>query len=250
MKQFVNYLLDWQKNVFQRLTILLTIIISGILFTIPAVATGLYEMPSLQTINHNWIVDEAEVISRATENTINRTLEELTDQTDNQVRIVIIRRLDYGETSSSFAIALFKKWFPIPQEQVNKVLLVLDTLTNDAAIITGDKIKPLISDDIANSIVSETLMLPLRNGNKYNQSLLNTSNRMFAVLSGQPDPGPPAIVDNRQLEPNFPKAEDIDQGNAIAWVVGLLIAATIIPMATYYIYQINQTSSDGQDNLS
>ncbi|MEH2389151.1 MAG: YgcG family protein, partial [Nostoc sp.] len=29
------------------------------------------------------------------------------------------------------------------------------------------------------------------------------------------------------------------------WVVGLLIAATVIPMATYYIYQINQPSSNG-----
>lgn len=245
MKQRTNYLFNWQKDVFQKLIILLIIIISGMLFTTPVVATGLYEIPSLPAVYHNWIVDEAEVISRATESSINSALENLTDQTDNQVRIVTIRRLDYGETSSSFTIALFKKWFPTSQEQENKVLLVLETLTNDAAIITGDKIKPLMSDDIANSIISETLMLPLRNGNKYNQSLLNTSNRMFAVLSGQPDPGPPGIVDSVQLEPNFPRAEDIDQGNSIAWVVGLLIAATIIPMATYYIYQVNQTPSDG-----
>ncbi|MHC5729121.1 MAG: photosystem II repair protein Psb32, partial [Nostoc sp.] len=41
------------------------------------------------------------------------------------------------------------------------------------------------------------------------------------------------------------KAEETNQGNATAWVVGLLIAATVIPMATYYIYQINQPSSNG-----
>jgi uncharacterized protein len=48
-----------------------------------------------------------------------------------------------------------------------------------------------------------------------------------------------------QVEGTYKKAEETNQGNATAWVVGLLIAATVIPMATYYIYQINQPSSNG-----
>ncbi|MEM7714385.1 MAG: YgcG family protein, partial [Cyanobacteria bacterium P01_A01_bin.68] len=32
---------------------------------------------------------------------------------------------------------------------------------------------------------------------------------------------------------------------ATIWVVGLLIAATVIPMATYYIYLAIQPSSEG-----
>lgn len=50
-----------------------------------------------------------------------------------------------------------------------------------------------------------------------------------------------------QVEGTFKTAEETnkDKGNATAWVVGLLIAATVIPMATYYLYQVNQPSNNG-----
>ncbi|MFM8009184.1 MAG: YgcG family protein, partial [Dolichospermum sp.] len=44
-------------------------------------------------------------------------------------------------------------------------------------------------------------------------------------------------------EGTFTKAEDTDKENATVWVVGLLIAATVIPMATYYIYQVFQPAT-------
>ncbi len=90
-------------------------------------------------------------------------------------------------------------------------------------------------------------MAPLRDGDKYNQAFLDASDRLVAVLSGEPDPGPPQIVEKVQVEGTFGKTEAADKGNAIAWVVGLLIAATVIPMATYYIYlAVQPSSSDGQ----
>jgi uncharacterized protein len=76
---------------------------------------------------------------------------------------------------------------------------------------------------------------------------LDVSDRIVAILSGKPDPGPPEIVDNIQVESTFASSEETakERGNSTAWVIGLLIAATVIPMATYYIYQVNQPSSDG-----
>ncbi|MDJ0798436.1 MAG: TPM domain-containing protein [Calothrix sp. MO_167.B12] len=245
MKQLLKQLYYWQKYIYHKLIILLAIAMSMALFTTPALATGLYDMPTLKAGDSTWIVDEAEVLSRSNEGSISNTLKELADQTGNEVRIVTIRRLDYGETPISFTQALFKKWFPTPEAQANQTLLMVDTLTNSPAIVTGDRIKSLMSDEIAESVVSETLMAPLRNGNKYNQAFFDASDRIVAVLSGQPDPGPPEIVDNVQLESNFVKADEVDRGNATAWVIGLLVAATIIPMATYYIYQVNQPSSEG-----
>ncbi|MDJ0619063.1 MAG: TPM domain-containing protein [Calothrix sp. MO_192.B10] len=245
MKRLLKQLYYWQKYIYQNLIILLAIAMSMALFTTPALATGLYDMPTLKAGDPTWIVDEAEVLSRSNEGSISNTLKELADQTGNEVRIVTIRRLDYGETPTTFTQALFKKWFPTPEAQANQALLMVDTLTNSSAIVTGDRVKSLMSDEIAESVASETLMAPLRNGNKYNQAFLDASDRIVAVLSGQPDPGPPEIVDNVQLESNFVKADEVDRGNATAWVIGLLVAATIIPMATYYIYQVNQPSSEG-----
>jgi len=218
------------------------ILISSV-FTVPALATGVYDIPNLTS--DTWIVDEADLISRFNEGKISNAFNELAKQTGNEVRIVTIRRLDYGETPESFTKDLFEKWFPSKEAQANQTLLMIDSVTNGTAILTGDKVKPIMSDDIAKSVASETVLVPLRNGNKYNQAFLDAQERLVTVLSGEPDPGPPEVNNQVQVEGTFTKAEETDQGNATAWVVGLLIAATVIPMATYYIYLVVQPSSEG-----
>lgn len=203
-----------------------------------ALATSVYDIPPLAA--DTWVVDEGEVISRINEGKISEALADLAQQTGKQVRFVTIHRLDYGETAQSFTNDLFKQWFPDPSSQANQVILMLDTVTNNSAIVSGDGVKSLLSDDIANSVANETLLFPLRDGDKYNQAFLGASDRLVAVLSGQPDPGPPEIKDNTQVEGTYLTAEESEEkrGNSTAWVIGLLIAATIIPMATYYIYLV------------
>ena len=79
--------------------------------------------------------------------------------------------------------------------------------------------------------------MPLREGNKYNEAFAAASTRIATVLSGEPDPGAPEVVDNIQVEGTFKKAEETDQGNATVVVVVLLVLATVIPMVTYFWYQ-------------
>lgn len=251
MKQFLNHFLSWQKSIaFPRvagativtLSLTITIFISCV-FAMPAFATGVYDIPNLTS--DTWIVDEADLISRFNEGRISNAFNDLAKQTGNEVRIVTIRRLDYGETPESFTKALFEKWFPTKEAQANQTLLMIDSVTNGTAIVTGDKVKSIMPDEIAESVASETVLVPLRNGNKYNQAFLDAQERLVTVLSGEPDPGAPEVTKEIQTEGTFAKAEETDQGNAIAWVVGLLIAATVIPMATYYIYLVFQPSSNG-----
>ena len=212
------------------------------MFSIPALATGVYNIPNLTS--DTWIVDEADLISRFNEGKISSAFDELAKKTGNEVRIITVRGLDYGETPESFTKALFEKWFPNEEAQANQTLLMINSVTNGTAIVTGDKVKSIMSNDIAESVASETILVPLRKGNKYNQAFLDAQERLVTVLSGQPDPGPPEVTDEVQVEGTFTKAEETDQGNATIWVVGLLIAATVIPMATYYIYLAIQPSSE------
>lgn len=239
LKQLFSYQ-SYRKYLSGLILSVSVMLLATSVFILPAYATGVYEIPSLSP--DTWILDQGEVVSRANEGEINSILKTLSKKTGNNVRIVTIRRFDYGETPLSFAQGLFTQWFPDQEQQDHETLLLIDTLTNGAAIVSGNAVKPLLTDAIANSVVNETLGMALRNGNKYNQAFLDVSDRLSAVLSGEADPGPPKVVDNVQVESTFTKAEDTDQGNATAWVVGLLIAATVIPMATYYIYQINQPS--------
>ncbi|MEH2282133.1 MAG: TPM domain-containing protein [Nostoc sp.] len=244
MKHLLKQVFSGQKHLIRLILPLVTVIFAASLFATPALATGVYQIPNL-TPGNTWVLDQGEVISRLNEGKISSTFKDLAKQTEKEVRIVTVRRLDYGETPESFTKELFEKWFPTKAAQANQTLLVLDTVTNGTAIITGDQVKPLLTDSIAESVATETVSVPLRNGDKYNQAFLDASDRLVAVLSGKTDPGPPKIIDNVQVGGTFKKAEETNQGNATAWVVGLLIAATVIPMATYYIYQINQPSSNG-----
>jgi uncharacterized protein len=214
-------------------TLLIVLTIS--LLAAPAIATGLFDLPTFDP-DQVWVVDTADAISTSNQSKLTSTFKELADQTGQEVRMVAIRRLDYGETVDSLADEIFKDWYPTSEAQANQTLIVLDTLTNNVAIRTGDSAKALVSPEIAQSIVNDTIRYDIRNGNKYNQAFIDAGDRLVAVLSGQADPGPPAMEDEIQIEGTFTKAEDTDQGSATIWVIGFLIVATIIPMATYYWY--------------
>ncbi len=238
MQQLLKQLFSNRKYLIRLFLPVLVMMMATSLFILPASATGVYEMPSLTA--DTWILDQGDVISRLNEGQISKTFQDLAQETGNEARIVTIHRLDYGETPESFAKGLFSKWFPTAAEQANQVLLLIDTVSNGTALISGDQVKSLLTDSIAESVAEETLGAALRDGNKYNQGFLDVSDRLVAVLSGKPDPGPPEVKETVKVEGTFTKAEETDQGNATAWVVGLLIAATVIPMATYYIYQVFQ----------
>ncbi len=237
MRKLLTKLYESQKHL-QRLILqlLLIVLISG-LVAAPANAIGVYQMPKIGVGEPTWVIDKAEVLSRLNEGKLSSNLENLAKKTGKEVRMVTIRRLDYGETPESFTNALFEKWFPTPEEQANQILLVIDTVTNGSAIRTGEAVKSTLPDEIAKSVASETLTVPLRQGNKYNQGLLDASDRLVAVLSGQPDPGPPVVEEKIEVASTFKSAEETDTKNSTVWVVVILVIATVVPMATYFFYQ-------------
>ena len=217
---------------------LVALLLATQLLVLPAGASGVYQMPNLIAGDDTWVVDMGEAISRLNEGKLSTQLSKLAQETGKEVRMVTIRRLDYGETIDSFASKLFAKWFPTPEAQADQTLVVLDLVTNNTGIVTGEAVKQVMSDDIAQSVVSETMQVPIRNDNQYNRAFLAAADRLTAVLSGEPDPGPPAIADNVQTEGTFATPEETKNSNATTWVIVLLILATIIPMVTYFwLYQ-------------
>jgi len=235
MRRLLNLTSVWLRQVRRWVLPVLLFGLVAQLVMAPANATSLYEIPAVD--EDTWIVDKAEVISRSNEGKLSSMFADLAEKTGYEVRIVTIHRLDYDETAQGFADKLFTRWYPDPEDQENQVLLVLDNVTNNTGIRTGAKVKSQMSDDIANSVAQESVLIPLKDGNKYNQAVLEASDRMVAVLSGNEDPGAPELKDDVMVEGTFATKEDTKQSNATVWVIGFLIAATIIPMATYYFYQ-------------
>jgi uncharacterized protein len=206
-----------------------------LLLATPAFATGVYEMPEAAPISH--ILDQSEVLSRLTEGQISGTLNDLAAAHQQNVNIVSIRRLDYGETIDSFTQQLFDRWYPTPEAKANQTLLVIDSLTNNTSIVQGGKSAASMTAAIATSVAQETVLAPLQQGNRYNQAFLDASARLSQVLAGQADPGAPEAVEFTVPERNFATPEETKESNATVWVVVLLVLSTAIPMATYWFYQ-------------
>ena len=200
----------------------------------PALATGVYDLPVISAGEDVWVYDDSDSISRSTEGQLSSSLKKLANETGNEVRMVVINRIDYGDTIDTLTDGIFTKWYPTPEEQTNETLFVLDTLTNRSSIKSGSESNALLTDDISQSIIKETLIEPLRNL-QYNQALVDASERMVAVLSGLEDPGPPAVKE-LNIEGTFTTAEDTDDRSAAIWTIVLLILATVIPMVTYFWY--------------
>jgi uncharacterized protein len=231
MKRAVSLKTNLLKSALSGLLLIVTIFCVAT----PAIATGLFDLPNFDAENL-WVVDTADAISTVNQGKLSKTFKDLANATGQEVRMVAIRRLDYGETVDSLAAEIFKDWYPNAEVQENQTLLVLDTLTNNAAIRSGTVAQGLIGAEAAQSIVDDTVGYNIRKGNKYNQAFLDAGDRLVAILSGQEDPGPPIIEDEIQTEGTFTKAEDTDQGSATIWVIGFLIVATVVPMVTYYWY--------------
>jgi len=208
------------------------------LLSAPALATSLYSMP--QTLSSDtWFIDEAAQVSRLNEGKIVSALKQAAEETGNEVRFVTIHRLDYGETPQSFAEQLMERWFPTPEAQSNQTIIVLDDVTNNIGVAVGEGAATVLTDELMESVVGETMKVPLLKGNQYNQSFLTATERLVAVLSGEPDPGPPEAYDDTvDTERNYATAEETEatRGSSTTLVIVLLIAATVIPMATYYWY--------------
>ncbi|WP_373480689.1 photosystem II repair protein Psb32 [Geminocystis sp.] len=199
-----------------------------------AAATGVYDLPIVNAGENVWVIDNAEVISKATESQLSDELGLLAQKTGNETRMVVINRLDYDQTIDSLTDDIFTSWYPTPEEQNNQTLLVLDTLTNRTAIRSGEESSTFLTPDISESLLKETAVIPLKNL-QYNQALIDVSNRMIAVLSGKEDPGPPEVKE-LAIDGTFATAEETNDRSATIWMIVLVALATLIPMITYFWY--------------
>lgn len=225
----------FMKKIYQFIVVsFLSVLLSMGLINTQAQATGIYDLPTVNAGESVWVIDQADTLSRSTEGALENTLSNLAKKTGNEVRMVAIRRLDYGETIDTFIDGLFDMWFPTPEEKANQTLVVMDTLSNRSAIRSGEAAAENLPPEISESITDETISFALKDL-QYNQALLNASDRLVAVLSGQEDPGPPEIKEI-SAEGTFATAEETDDQSATVWVVVLLIVATVIPMVTYFWY--------------
>jgi uncharacterized protein len=123
IKQAVSLKTNLLKSALSSLLLMVTIFC----IATPAIATGLFDLPNFDAENL-WVVDTADAISSVNQGKLSKTFKDLANATGQEVRMVAVRRLDYGETVDSLAAEIFKDWYPNAEVQGNQTLLVLSLI--------------------------------------------------------------------------------------------------------------------------
>ncbi|MGA1476306.1 MAG: photosystem II repair protein Psb32 [Prochlorothrix sp.] len=230
-----------KRLVWKPLTwILASVLVVGQWFALPAAwATSLYQLPAAPT-EATWVLDEPEVLSRLTAIKLRDELKSIAKDTGTEVRMVIISRVEYGQTIQGFMDELLETWYPTPEQQANKVIVGIDILSNSTAIAVGEGSNPSLDSETVASIASTTLAYPAQDGGRYNQALYATQERLSAILSGQGDPGEPQVASEvlNNVNRTYATAEETEGSNATTIVIVVLVIATVVPMVTYFAYAL------------
>lgn len=181
------------------------------------------------------VLDQAELLSRSTTSELQRRLEALGPDRIS-AHLVTVKRLDYGLSADQLAQQLVDRWQMASSERQGELLLLIDGQNNTAAIAVSGELEAQLSPEMLRSTASATMGLPLRDGARYRQASLDALDRLSTVLSGADDPGPPVITEFQAVPSNIPTQEETAGSKALLWVVVLLVAGTVVPMLTWWVF--------------
>nr|AUG32201.1 hypothetical protein PLO_195 [Paulinella longichromatophora] len=218
----------------QRLRFSGIILLFGVINVPTAWPVGIQDFST--SLPNNLILDSANILSRATLSELTRRLESFGGDNTN-IRLVTLKQLDYGVTLDQLGSDLIDLWTSKTNDEDAKILLILlETQTNNAAIVVNDALQDKLTDDLLNSTARLTMGIPLREGERYRQASLEAIDRLEMVLNGEEDPGPPVQYESIAPASNIPTEEETADSNAFTWVIALLVVGTIVPMLTWWIF--------------
>lgn len=80
------------------------------------------------------------------------------------------------------------------------------------------------------------MALPLRDGDRYRQAVVDGLTRLETVLAGGEDPGPPLLAETQVVVSNVPTKEETAESKAWVWITVLMVLGTLVPMATWWVF--------------
>ena len=185
------------------------------------------------TLPETLVIDEADVLSRASRGELESKLRSFEDQRVD-ARLITLRRLDYGISLNSFGEELLETW---SSPSGNPLLLMLiETQNKRSAVVADQKLEEQLPSSLLTSTARTTMTVPLREGDRYRQASVDALTRLSTVLSGAEDPGPPQEIERVTLPTNIPTRAKTEESDATKWVIILLVLGTIIPMATWWVF--------------
>lgn len=149
-----------------------------------------------------------------------------------KVRFVFVKNVPYGETPDEYAKDLARDWGLGEKD----VLFVASPKLARAGVFVGDKAAGRLTPDIAESIANETYAVAAGD-ERYGTALLDVSNRLIPVLTGDTDPGPPELKSTEVVQNYKTKKETSgDRNKYVTVVVVILVISVVAPLLQTYWY--------------
>jgi uncharacterized protein len=199
----------------------------------PVLALSAVDLPLDPPPAH--VLDQADVLSRAGRSDLSRSLDGLTDY-GVQASWISVPRLDYGLSLGQLGQALLLRWQSGEEATSPQLLFLIDAQTSGTAIVASDALSSRLEPSLLSSTSRTTMAQPLREGGRYRQASLDAVARIAAVLSGEPDPGEPAIATPTTVTSTIPTREETQSSQAFSWIAGLLVVGTVVPMLTWWVF--------------
>eukprot|EP00184_Porphyridium_aerugineum_P008301 CAMPEP_0184691222 /NCGR_PEP_ID=MMETSP0313-20130426/128_1 /TAXON_ID=2792 /ORGANISM="Porphyridium aerugineum, Strain SAG 1380-2" /LENGTH=232 /DNA_ID=CAMNT_0027148899 /DNA_START=183 /DNA_END=881 /DNA_ORIENTATION=- len=179
-------------------------------------------------------IDDASAVQKTTRDMLEKSLTRIKINTGFDVHFVMVRSFPFGDDADKYAEELFKQWGLGESD----VLIVGGTKVARAGFAVGSEAQKLLTPEIMTSIGTETFPFKARQ-EAYSSAALDVTNRIIPVLSGQQDPGPPA-VQRESAEGTYKSKEETEKGRGKYWTVFwvLIVVSIVAPMLQYLFYTL------------
>ena len=191
-----------------------------------------------------YIVDDAGIMSRSTQQSVSKTLKELEDATGYHMNVITVRKLVFETDPFAFGDKVLETWYPTVEIGNDKGNLLLVKSTKDGAIVGGPKFLKAVGDNLIDSVLTSNYGVNLEQ-EKYNEAITSSVKRIATVLEGKEDPGPPQKYEANKGSTFKSREETNEKRDVFANVViGLLVISFVVPMLQYAGYVVGDPDFD------
>ena len=178
------------------------------------------------------VFDEAGIVQRGSIQLFSTAVTNIESKEGVKVRFVFVKNVPYGETPDEYAKELAGEWGLNEKD----VLFVASPKLARAGVFVGNKAAERLTPEIAESIANETYAVAAGD-ERYSTALLDVSNRLIPVLTGETDPGPPELKSTEVVQTYKTKKETAgDRNKYVTVVVVILVISVVAPLLQTYWY--------------
>lgn len=214
------------------LSIIVSVAIAGAPTT--TMALEVKDIPNSRLINNSRVTDMANILSPATETSINHQLSGLEAKNGTEMAVVIVPSTAPAATPKEFAIALFNYWGIGKKGQDNGILLLISQGERRVEVEIGYGVEDILPDAKVGNIISQEMKPKFKKGNFDEGTLAGTEALVQVLESG--------VVDTSSSS----SAKQLSASAAYSWLSGLILGLGAVVVLVVVYRRSRQAPEDSE----